>query len=268
MRDQPESHSRGAKKRRRNEEERKLARRWSLPAREKGGREAPEERGGWRRRVLETRAAQPRVYSRRARTNQTREAQILIFSMYMDESWLGQRCGEDCARRGRTDEGKMLPGRRKRQGRWWWTYLRGEERGMGGREGGWCGCAPSLLPGGVRSERRRVAKLLSIFQPRKYRLPCSTYPFATPTVASAPWPRLAADALREYTLSVWWRSRLFVSPILMARSVDRLILAFPRTFRRIEIRTRRIQVEYFHRSIFGFREQIDKHKKLFNQSII
>lgn len=96
-------------------------RRWSLPARERGGREAPEER----ERVgceSETRMAQPSLFT--ARANEPDEAQILIFSMYMDESWLGH---------GRkTDEAERLARGRKR--RRWWTYPAwATTRGDGGR---------------------------------------------------------------------------------------------------------------------------------------
>ena len=52
---------------------------------------------------LETRVAQPGLFT--ARANEPDEAQILIFSMYMDEYWLG-RVAKNTGRK--TNEGGRL----------------------------------------------------------------------------------------------------------------------------------------------------------------
>lgn len=93
----------------------------------------------------------------------------------------------------------------------------------------------TTVAAGKCSERRRVAKLLSIFQPRKYRLPCSTHlrafhipppplrPSHMSSLAFLPAPRYTSTHYANMRYQFDGDPRLFVSPILIARPVDRLI---------------------------------------------
>lgn len=104
--------------------------------------------------------------------------------------------------------------------------------------------------GGVRSERRRVAKLLSIFQPRKYRLPCSAHPFAAMSRSPSPSPaHIPPLVLSTHYANMRYQfdgdPRLFLSPILIARPVERLILAFACTFQCAKIRRWYIELNVF-----------------------
>lgn len=240
------SRSRGAKKRR--NEKRKL-RDVDRCRREKGGER--EKRKRERGRALDREVGNPGGaaggFIRSARERTRRSPDINFLDVY---GWVltRPRCGRDAGERRTKVEG-LARGRKQR--RWWWTYLRNDEGGWGGTAGddaavhhrrrrrevfvqngeGWLNC--------YRSSSHVNIVYLAAPISRAFRIPLSSSPSSVPLACppaflSSPH---AVDALREYALSVWWRSPAFRidSDSSTGRSVNP---SRSRIFQRAKIRRR------------------------------
>lgn len=117
----------------------------------------------------------------------------------------------------------------------------------------WLSASLSSPPGGVRSERRRVAKLLSIFSSHANIVYLAAPILLQPVPLSLPSfspPRISTSLSTHYANMRYQFDgdpRLFLSPILIARPVDRLILAFACiSFQCAEIRHWYIELNVFN----------------------